>query len=128
MVGRMDGGILPTIKWPIISVGRYPHPPPQQTNVDTCFPVRLESPHTKTFSLVAKEIVMSPTNRCYCPLVCAAVVLLGSVLPARSQDGQLSRQQQFAQDLLEELVEIDTTHSSGSTTMAAQGPAEKEPG
>ncbi len=50
------------------------------------------------------------------------------VLPARSQDGQLSRQQQFAQDLLEELVEIDITHSSGSTTMAAQGPAEKGPG
>ena len=66
---------------------------------------------------------MSPTNRCCCPLVCIAVVLLGSVLSAHSQEEHLSRQQQFARDLLEELIEINTTHSSGSTTIAAEAMA-----
>ena len=46
---------------------------------------------------------MSYTNRCCCLLVCAAVVLLGSVLPAHSQEEHLSRQQQFARNLLEVL-------------------------
>ncbi len=66
---------------------------------------------------------MSLTNRCCCPLVCTAVVLLGSVLPARSQEEYLSRQQQFARNLLEELIEINTTHSSGNTTIAAEAMA-----
>ena len=66
---------------------------------------------------------MSHTNRCCCLLVCAAVVLLGSVLPAHSQEEHLSRQQQFARNLLEELIEINTTHSSGNTTIAAEAMA-----
>ena len=66
---------------------------------------------------------MSHTNRRCCPLVCAAVVLLGSFLPAHSQEEHLSRHQQFARNLLEELIEIDTTHSSGSTTIAAEAMA-----
>ena len=66
---------------------------------------------------------MSHTTRCCCPLVCAGVVLLGSVLSAHSQEEHLSRQQQFARDILEELIEINTTHSSGSTTIAAEAMA-----
>ena len=42
---------------------------------------------------------------------------------ASGADGGLAAHQQLARDLLKELVEIDTTHSSGNTTTAAEAMA-----
>ena len=54
------------------------------------------------------------------PVLLAALMLLP--LQAAAQDGNRSpeRWQQTAREIFEELVEINTTHSTGSTTEAAE--------
>ena len=42
-----------------------------------------------------------------------------------AQSAELLPQQQMARDLLKELIEIDTTHSTGNTTLAAQAMADR---
>lgn len=46
-----------------------------------------------------------------------------SAEPSREPSGGLPAHQQMARDFLRELVEIDTTHSSGNTTLAAEAMA-----
>jgi acetylornithine deacetylase/succinyl-diaminopimelate desuccinylase-like protein len=53
-----------------------------------------------------------------------ALVWLGSSLGAwAAAPAELAPHQKLARDLLEELIEIDTTHSTGSTTVAAEAMA-----
>lgn len=48
-----------------------------------------------------------------------------SVSIASAEKSDLSPHQQMAKDLLKELIEIDTTHSSGDATRAAQAMADR---
>lgn len=57
--------------------------------------------------------------RCLLPLL----LLLGSVVRLGAQDRPLSKWEALARDLLRELVEINTTESSGSTAQAAHAMA-----
>jgi acetylornithine deacetylase/succinyl-diaminopimelate desuccinylase-like protein len=53
----------------------------------------------------------------------AALVLMLAASPLAAQGRQLTRWEQQARALLEELVEINTTHSTGSTVVAAEAMA-----
>jgi len=55
--------------------------------------------------------------------LCAVITLLVASAPARAKD--LSARERLAREIYEELIEIDTTHSTGSTTRAAEAMAKR---
>lgn len=54
-----------------------------------------------------------------------ATLLVVSLCSARAADAPLTPDQQLARDIYKELVEIDTTHSTGNTTRAAEAVAKR---
>ena len=56
-------------------------------------------------------------------LVAGVVLCLFAQTPSLGQDASNLPHQQRARELLRELIEIDTTHSTGDTTVAAQAMA-----
>ena len=64
-----------------------------------------------------------PANRRSVSLVAGGVLCLFAQTPSLAQDASDLPHQQRARELLRELIEIDTTHSTGDTTVAAQAMA-----
>ncbi len=55
--------------------------------------------------------------------LCASLALLAASAPAHAKE--LSARERLAREIYEELIEIDTTHASGSTTRAAESMAKR---
>ncbi len=69
---------------------------------------------------------MNSTNSVSTLAALLAILLSAAAYAAFSVSAQaLSYQQQLARDIYKELIEIDTTHSTGNTTMAAEAAAKR---